>query len=579
MSWSAYLLSGLPLILLAAQLQAADLPAGATPGGALPNLDSEILEPFVYPDSALPPEPEQIRSTEIDAPRMLVRGFRIRGVKAHEAIGISQASIELLVKTEAQALLAGEASRGFTISMFESITSAIARFYRERGYFLARAFIPAQKVADGIVTINIAEGFIDQIVYRGNQLYSTEQLDALFNPLEGKSVFLDDIEQAVFIANDFPGLQASILFGPGLKPGSSAIQVNLDEQPAKGFISFDNYGSNFTGENRLRGNYQRHNLLGNADRLNMNLIFTLNPQNSLYYDIVYEQPLLDNRYLVGGSYSSNTFDVAGTLADLGINGTSVIVNGYMTRILSRARNERMTTSVDFSMKAAESKVISTVDSRDTLSVFGFIGDYAGTSWSSSNAYQQLNAKLSIGVPDFLGSMDSNGDGLSGRRGNNDVRASGGFTKINFDYLRVQRLTELQRLVYRFSAQLSSDLLTSLEQFSLGGPDTVRAYPVAEALMDQAWLASIEWRANASPEVPQTWFNGLQFSVFFDYAQGTLNDPLTNDIDSVTLSGLGFGIDARPFNRVQARVQLAFDFGDEPSDSQTLPFYFSLRHDF
>ena len=563
-----------------ASVYAADLPAGATPGGALPNLNDEITEPFVYPDPTFAPDKaEEIRAEDIDAPRLQVRGFRINGVKPHEKLGINQESIERLVLSSAKELVAGEASRGFTLSMFESINIAIGRYYREKGFFLARAYIPEQKVEEGIVTINIVEGFIDQIVFSGNDLYSVEQLQDVFDRLKGEAIFLDNVESAAFIANDFPGMSANVLFGPGLEPGSAALQVNVEEETSDAYITFDNYGSTFTGENRLRGNYQLYNVFGQADRIDLNGIYTFDPQNSIYYDFAYQQPLLDNRYLVGGSYNANAFDVGGNLTDLGINGKSTILRGFMTRIISRGRAARITTAVDLSLKLAESKVISTLDSRDKLTVIGFSADYAGTSWSSSRAYQQISAKLSIGLADFFGSMDSTGDGLSGRRGDIQERAGGDFTKLNIDYLRVSRLTEFQSLLLRFSGQTSSDLLTSLEQFSLGGPDTVRAYPVAEALVDKAWLLSAEWQADASPEIPQTWLNKLQFSIFYDYATGKLNDPLTNDISSISLSGLGFGVQVVPFNKFTAKMQYAIDLGDEPSENQSLPFYFTLQYDF
>ncbi|MFT5598232.1 MAG: hemolysin activation/secretion protein [Chitinophagales bacterium] len=570
-------------ILTFSQLQAADLPAGATPGGVLPNLNYEITEPFVYPDATYPvDEVENVRPEDVNAPRMQVRGFRINGVMPHEKSGINLASIEQMVRTKALELVAGEASQGFTLSMFEAINVAIGRYYREKGFFLARAYIPAQKIENDIVTINIVEGYIDQILISGNRLYSDEQLDELFLPLQGEAIFLDNVENAVFIANDYPGMNATVMFGPGLEPGSAAMVVNVEEEETDGYITFDNYGSAFTGENRLRGNYQLYNLLGNADRLDLNAILTLRPQNSVYYDVAYQQPLLDNRYLVGGSYNTNQFEIGGErLADLQISGTSAILRGFMTRIISRGRSARITTTADLSLKSAESQVFDTLVSEDKLSVIGLAANYAGTSWSwpGLGVYQQMNAKLSIGLPGFLGSLDSEGNALSGRQGRVEGNAGGDFTKLNLDYLRISRLTEFQSLLLRFSGQVSSDLLTSLEQFSLGGPDTVRAYPVAEALVDNAWLFSAEWQADASPETPQTWLNKLQFSIFYDYATGKLNDPFTNVISSVALSGLGFGIQVEPFNKFTAKMQYAFVLGDEPQDNQSSPFYFRLQYDF
>ena len=182
MPWSRFhlrcVLAALSTILLGAPLYAAPLPLppGATPGGARPNLDFEITEPFVYPETI--PSEEQTESPveeDADAPRMLVRGFRIQGVRPREELGITQQSIEQLVISEAQKLVSGAAARGFTLSMFETLTRSISRFYRERGFFLARAYIPEQKVNDGVVTINIVEGFLDQVVFLGNQRYSGDQ--------------------------------------------------------------------------------------------------------------------------------------------------------------------------------------------------------------------------------------------------------------------------------------------------------------------------------------------------------------------------------------------------------------------
>ena len=569
----------LVMVLTTPSLFAADVPAAATPGGAIPKLDGVITEPFVYPNALPPEQAPTARPEEVDAPRMIVKGFRIKGVKKHKSIGITQKSIEQLVINRARELVTGEASSGFTLGMFEEITSAISRYYRERGFFLARAFIPAQKVTDDIVTINITEGFLDQITYQGNNLYDDDQLDELFGPLRGESIYLEDFERAIFIANDFPGLDATVLFGPGLKPGSAAIQVSAEEERSGGFISFDNYGSSFTGESRLRGNYSWNNLLGQADRLDLNVIYTVDPANSLYFDAAYQQPLLNNRYLVGGFIGKNDFDVGGALQDLEINGSSTIINGFMTRFITRNRTERITMGVDLSLKTAESRVIRTVNSKDELTVIGLSGAYSGTSWSGSGHYQQISLALSLGIPEFLGSMGSEGGGDGAREGDSGDKAGGDFTKLSFQYLRLIPIKQFQSILLKLSGQKSSDLLTSLEQFSLGGPDSVRAYPVSEALMDEAWLVTAEWRAKASPEIPQSWLNELEFSIFYDYAQGSLNDALTNEIDEVSLSGLGFGIDVRPFNKFDARIQYAFDLGDEPSDNQSLPFYFSLKYDF
>src|SRR5262249_23027914 len=72
-----------------------------------------------------------------------------------------------------------------------------------------------------------------------------------------------------------------------------------------------------------------------------------------------------------------------------------------------------------------------------------------------------------------------------------LRAIGEFNKIAVQLQRLQRITQYTSLMLRLDGQYSSDPLVSLEQFSMGGPDSVRAYPVAEVLAEKGGVASAE----------------------------------------------------------------------------------------
>jgi hypothetical protein len=63
--------------------------------------------------------------------------------------------------------VAGKASQGFTLSMFESI--------------------------------NITKGHVDPIVITGNRLYSDDQLNEFFGLLQGEAIFLDNVENAFLL--------------------------------------------------------------------------------------------------------------------------------------------------------------------------------------------------------------------------------------------------------------------------------------------------------------------------------------------------------------------------------------------
>ena len=45
----------------------------------------------------------------------------------------------------------------------QRVADVITRHYRDRGYFVARAYIPAQDIRDGMVEITVLEGRVDRV--------------------------------------------------------------------------------------------------------------------------------------------------------------------------------------------------------------------------------------------------------------------------------------------------------------------------------------------------------------------------------------------------------------------------------
>jgi hemolysin activation/secretion protein len=131
------------------------------------------------------------------------------------------------------------------------------------------------------------------------------------------------------------------------------------------------------------------------------------------------------------------------------------------------------------------------------------------------------------------------------------------------------------------------LLTSLEEFSIGGPASVRAYPVAEALFDSGVFASLELTFNAPgfSHVPAfgglTWGQVLKLSFFSDFAYGQLNDPVTSDRASASFYGYGTGLAFGIPGELQGRVQYARPFAGSvtPSDGDDARWWFELTYQF
>jgi len=116
---------------------------------------------------------------------------------------------------------------------------------------------------------------------------------------------------------------------------------------------------------------------------------------------------------------------------------------------------------------------------------------------------------------------------------------------------------------------------------MGGPDSVRAYPVAEVLAEKGGVASLELIlgapgfANRPAFGSNTWGQVLQFSLFADYATGELNQPLVAAQDrNSDLAGAGLAVQFSLPGRVFARLDVATPLtSTEPGNGRDPQFYF------
>ena len=120
-----------------------------------------------------------------------------------------------------------ERDQGLTIGQMGLIAEEITKYYRERGYFLARAVIPAQEVVGGIVTIRVLEGRLGEIIPEGNRRYSDADIQAPFADFKGKMITVDRVEDALLTLQAYPGMSASGVFRPGKVVGTADMLVNV----------------------------------------------------------------------------------------------------------------------------------------------------------------------------------------------------------------------------------------------------------------------------------------------------------------------------------------------------------------
>ena len=68
------------------------------------------------------------------------------------------------------------------------LVQELTSYYVSQGYFLSKTYIPAQKLKDGIIKINIAEGNINKVKVNVNEPLDSEDIEDRFTGLKMKVI-------------------------------------------------------------------------------------------------------------------------------------------------------------------------------------------------------------------------------------------------------------------------------------------------------------------------------------------------------------------------------------------------------
>jgi hemolysin activation/secretion protein len=558
-------------------------PDQLTPGGLLPQLENVELPRAEQKIFVIPPVREREPISEGGA-QLQVRYFDlfidpVLGRKAGDELnGIVRGFLIDRVVVQPQG--------GYTIANIESIAADVTELYREAGFFLAWAYIPMQKVKDGIVRINVLPGELGAVNVEGNENYSTSRIVAPFEKLIGEPVESDTLESAVLQVRDFPGLMPLAVLGPGLEVGSSELTLSVAEQPLNFSVTGDNYGTVVNGQYRVIGSLVWNNPLGQADRLKVDILQTFDPAENTYGSIFYESPIARSSWSLGANIYTNQFEVGAVGQNLGLQGESAVAGLFGKKQFKRSRDLNISIDAALNAKRAsfDSPFAASGEREDKLSVIT-LGLNLDTvdSLAGVTGITAFRVWLDLGIADFLGSMPADGNCNSTRQGATaDVcdgqttfkYAGGDFTKFAISLQRLQQITTYNSLLFRAYYQFSSDLLVSLEQVAIGGPFNNRGYPVSQALVDKGGFATFEWTYNFAgrfPEFSKT--SGIRsyalwnWFLFTDFGGGEKNDPFPNEEGKIDLSSFGGGLemawDVGERSNINFRFELATPIGSTP----------------
>jgi hemolysin activation/secretion protein len=421
------------------------------------------------------------------------------------------------------------------------------------------------------------------VLAEGNLMYKEALLKIPFKGLIGEPITKDTIESALLQLTDFPGLTVFGVFQPGQQVGTADIVLRVQEEKRLDIaFRIDNAGLQDTGRARFRPVVEWNNVTATADKLTLTVQQTYNPKNNSYMNVEYER-FFGHGFQAGGFWDKNRFDVGGEFKDQNITGKTVQLGGFIDKDWYRSRQFNLSSTFSLDHKVSETKTRGRFTNQDKLSVFG-LGlqmDHVDTRFKGINFGTM---EYSRAFNSFLNSMGDSEDAVQqpaglrpSRQGGSGTFAEGQFDKLLVTASRLQTVRPNTSLLVRAEYQWSNDLLVPLEQYSVGGPDNVRAYGPAEVLYDSALFFSAELIQNM-PFITdvrafgnRTWGELVQISAFYDHAVGRLNDPLDSEPDGYTnFKGAGVQLRFTLPGAIESRVMWAWRVGGDEADNQRQP---------
>ncbi|MDV6331333.1 ShlB/FhaC/HecB family hemolysin secretion/activation protein [Asticcacaulis sp. 201] len=452
--------------------------------------------------------------------------------------------------TVLMALVADVQGKDQSLGELRAAVRRITDYYRAHGYVVARAYIPAQTIDNGVVVVRVLEGRLAGAAIDNHSAVLTTYLQAVLNAqkLNGDVIVSRTTDRALLLMADLPGVgKVSGKLKPGAEVGTSDLIVTAGAgKRFEGNISVDTYGNRYTGQNRLSGQAAFNNPLHLGDRLSVQT--TLTDENMLYGRAAYDLPFGGNGLRIGAAISNSSYELGREFASLDATGTARTTGLYALYPLVRGLNHNIWLSTNIESRDLKDEIASVnvvthkSASVATLAAYGDMTDvfFGGgyTNWSLS--YVSGNLKINSAAAratDALGPM-----------------TAGHYSKLAFSASRLQALTAKTSLSLSLNTQAAGKNLDSSEKFVVGGIYGVRAYPQGEGAGDTGWLANIELRHQVR--------SGLQVAAFYDAGRVQFSRNLyapgrnAQSLDSYGISA------AAQRGHVNARITMAFHDGDK-----------------
>ncbi len=480
--------------------------------------------PALRPDAPAPPAP----SPEVEAadPGTLLRAVRVLGSSAPES------ELETLWRPFAGAPLDRDTILG--------VANAIQTAYQDSGAALFTLNAPAQDLSGGVLTLEVVEGYIEDVILEGDAEDRDMPLVRAYAArlMAERPLLRPTLERYLSLIRDIPGITADARFLEGSTHGGVYLVLTLHQRRAEFSTAFNNSGSPLLGREQLTGRATFHSLLTQGDRIMLAITAPANLESFFFASAAYRLPLGDDGValqLRGSRLETQpkSLPIEGGATTAGVDVSWPLLRSYRRNISVFAAADLLN-----STNAVFGQTFSSERTRVLR---------AGASWSAAGDTVQTRAG---------GTFSQGISGLGART--MPLAGDAGFTKLTLNAGHSRLLGEYLTLRLNAAGQYAAHALPPSERFSLGGSQFGRAFASSSMTGDHALAASAElaWR----PGFIRQPFAGSEIYLFGDGARAWMRARGAFPAANADLASAGAG--ARALIGGKSTIGLEFARGLE-----------------
>jgi hemolysin activation/secretion protein len=400
-------------------------------------------------------------------------------------------------------------ARSVTARDVEKVVAAITKMYRDDGYILSRAVAQPQGLAFGILNIDIIEGYVEKVTYKGDHRARQGLLDSYAAAIAAeRPLTLDTLERYVLLASDLPGMAVR----PSMRPLDDdrrahelILEVSHDTYGAD--LSIDNRSTQSVGRRIAQASLYARSPFGLSESFRLSGFTVPEDYEELeFVDSALQIPVGGEGTVLSfeGWYSlSKPADGSEAFKQESVDERAALV---VSHPFVRRRDLSVIASSIFEFHNTEETSFGARVYKDRLRVARVsVRTFAQDPWGGDNLVSVTgSAGFSI-----LDASRNSSSLLSRLDGKSD------FTKVVAEYRRFQSLPGNWSAMFGITGQRAGTRLLSAEEFRAGGSQYGRAYDPSEISGEDGAAGFAELRY----DIPLDWqfVQGIRVFSFYDLA--------------------------------------------------------------